>query len=379
MRRIIATLVLASGLPLLGASDAAADEGGFSFFVRHDSDDTTVVAPRVSAAAVIEDRTRITGAYSADVWTSASIDIRTAATARIVEQRDQIDFSASHEFDDVLIGAAYYYSGENDYWSHGFTLRSTQDLFGNTTTLEEQVRFVYDIVGRSGDPGFEEPSTTYGAKIVLTQILSPDAILQLGYEGLLKEGFQSSTYRFVGIGGDGVCGWNWDVALEEGQPGTATLCLPELHPDIRIRNAAVARFRYAFSRDSSAGVGYRFYIDTWGVMSHTAAAQIAWIPSPDQVFTLRYRFYQQTAASFYDSVYDEDELANTAYLTRDRELSPMFSNRVALSYQGIARLGNEVSLRVAIAVGGTVFAYSDFIGLDEVFSLDVTTAVTLDL
>ena len=57
----------------------------------------------------------------------------------------------------------------------------------------------------------------------------------------------------------------------------------------------------------------------------------------------------------------------------------MFSNRVALSYQGIARLGNEVSLRVAIAVGGTVFAYSDFIGLDEVFSLDVTTAVTLDL
>lgn len=378
MRRRIAILVLGLGLTLLGSSRAAANEGGVSLFVRADSDQTTVIAPRVTATAVVEDRTRITGSYSADVWTAASIDIRTAATVPITEQRDQVDFSLSHEFDDVTIGGSYYYSGENDYWSHGFTLRSLQELNSNMTTLEEQVRFVYDINGRSGDPNFNEPSTTYGAKIVFTQILTPEAIFQLAYEGLFKVGFQSSVYRFVGIGGDGICGWNPEGGPDGmGGPGTATLCIPEVHPNTRQRNAAVARFRYAFSDDSSAGVGYRFYIDTWGVMSHTAAAQIAWIPAPDQVFTLRYRFYTQTAANFYEREYDQAD--TRPYLTRDRELSPMFSNRVAISYQGIADLGDDVRLKVAIAVGGTVFVYSRFIGLDEVYSLDVTSAVTLEL
>ncbi len=374
MRRSIATLVLALGLPLFGAPVARADEGGFSLFFRQDSDSTTVIAPRVSAVGVIEDRTRISGSYSADVWTAASIDIRTAATVPITEQRDQVDFSLSHEFDDVTIGGSYYYSGENDYWSHGFTLRSVQDLFGNTTTLEESVRFVYDVVGRSGEPDFNEPSTTYGAKLILTQILSPEAILQIGYEGMIKEGFMQSTYRFVGIGGDGVCGFNPDSQ----QPGTATQCVPEYHPDFRLRNAAVARFRYAFSDDSSAGLGYRFYIDTWGVTSHTVAAQIAWIPEPSQVLTLRYRFYTQEAASFYRQTYDPME-GIPPFLTRDRELSPMFSNRVAVSYQGIAQLDPDTRLKIALAVGGTVFAYSRFTGLTEVFSIDVTTAVTLEL
>ncbi|MGE0791253.1 MAG: DUF3570 domain-containing protein [Sandaracinaceae bacterium] len=361
------------GALLTPAPSARANEGALSLFVRADSDRTTVIAPRVSALAVVEDRTRISGSYSADVWTSASIDIRTAATVPITEQRDQVDLSVSHELDDVTLGASYYYSGENDYWSHAFTLRSVQDLNGNTTTLEEQVRFVYDIVGRSGDPNFNRPTQTYGAKIVLTQILSPQAIFQLAYEGSFREGYQASPYRFVGIGGDGMCGWNPDV----GQVGTALQCVPEVHPDTRQRNAAVARVRYAFSDDSSAGVEYRFYVDTWGILSHTAAAQIAWIPSPDQVFTLRYRFYQQSAATFYERVYDTAD--NRAYVTRDRENSPLFSNRVAISYQGIASLTDDVRLKLAIAVGGTVFVYTDFIGLSEVYSLDVTGAVTLEL
>lgn len=371
--RLLATLALGLALPLVGAAPAAANEGGISLFVRQDSDETFVIAPRVSATAVVEDRTQITGAYSADVWTAASIDIRTAATAPITEQRDQVDFSLSHELDDVTFAGAYYYSGENDYWSHGFTLRSIQELNGNATTLEESVRFIYDINGRSGDPQFEEPAATYGAKLVLTQIFSAEAILQIGYEGMYRDGFQASVYRYVGVGGDGVCGWN----PETGAPGSAELCLPEVHPLTRLRNAAVARFRYAFSDDSSAGVGYRFYVDTWGVISHTAAAQIAWIPSPDQVLTLRYRFYTQTAANFYERVYDSAD--NRAFLTRDRELSPMFSNRVALSYQGIAQLSPDVKLKVSFAVGGTVFVYSEFIGLDEVYSLDVTSAIALDL
>lgn len=364
----VAVIVIAV---FVAARPAGANEGGVSLFVRGDSDQTIVVSPRASARAVLDDeRTRIDAAYAADIWTSASIDIRTAATPAVTEQRDQVDLAVQHELDDVTLGGSYYYSGEHDYWSHGFTLRSVQELLGGSTTLEESFRFVHDLVGRAGDPAFERPLDSFNLRLVLNQVLSPQAIIQVAWEGAYRTGFQSSPYRFVALGGDagdnGLCG------------GSAGLCVPEAHPGTRIRNAFVAKGRFAFSRDSSAGVEYRFYFDDWGVTSHTAIAQIAWIPERNQVLTLRYRFYAQTAASFYQARYED---ANLGYrlVTRDRELSSMLSNRLAASYQGRAELSRDVTLKVSVAVGGTIFVYDDYIGLDEVYGLDGTLAFALEL
>lgn len=364
-------------------STAAADEGGVSLFFRVDSDQTTVISPRVNASATLpDDRTTIRGAYMADVWTGASIDVRTAATYRrprdpsddnppiraITEQRDQVDFSAQHEFDDVTLGGSYYFSGEHDYWSHGFSLRVLEEL-GSSTTFEQAITYNHDIIGRAGDPVFEETLDGFGWRLVLTQILTPEAIMQVAYDGSYRAGFQSSVYRYVGLGGDDTrCG------------GNSLLCVPESHPRERQRNAFVLRGRFAFGQNASAGLGYRFYFDTWGVLSHTARAQIAWIPERNQTITLRYRFYTQSAAFFYENAYPRPR-ANSVILgyTRDRELSPTFSNRLALSYMGRWQIADEVSLKFAVAIGGTVFVYPDFAGLDEVYALDTTFAFTLEL
>jgi hypothetical protein len=353
---------------MLGLTPGAqANEGTASIFVRGDTDQTTVISPHAGVQARFnEDRTTADVGYTADIWTSASIDIRTAATQAVTEQRDQIDVAANHEFDNATLGASYYFSGENDYWSHGVGLNSSQELANNTTTFEESFRFSYDTVGRSGDDQFSRPLSTYGLRLVLTQILSGKALVQAVWEGAYRQGFQSSPYRFVGLGGDGWCG------------GTATLCVPEAHPDTRIRNAFVLRGRYALSSDTSAGIGYRLYIDDWGVTGHTAVAQVAWLPADETTLTLRYRFYTQTAATFYRSVYPEPG-GQLRYATRDRELSPMFSNRVALSFEKSFDVGDDISLYLGLAVGATVFVYEDFVGLDEVFAGDATLALTLEL
>jgi len=358
---------IALGSLLVFNPNAYANEGTASVFVRGDTDATTVISPHAAVQARFnEERTTADVGYTADVWTSASIDIRTAATAPITEQRDQIDAALNHEFDDATLGASYYFSGENDYWSHGIGLNSSQELPNGSTTFEESFKFAYDTVGRSGDDGFSRPLTSYGLRLVMTQILSGKALVQAVWEGAYRQGFQSSPYRFVGLGGDGQCG------------GTASLCVPEAHPDTRIRNAFVARGRYALSADTSAGIGYRFYFDDWGVSAHTAVAQIAWLPLPEATLTLRYRFYTQSAATFYRSVYPEP-VGELRYATRDRELSPMFSNRVALSFDKRFGLNDDVGLRLGLAVGGTVFVYQDFVGLSEVFAGDATIALTLEL
>ncbi len=344
-----------------------ANDGTASVFVRGDTDHTTVISPHAGVQTRFNaDRTTANVGYTADIWTSASIDIRTAATKAVSEQRDQIDVGVGHELDNATLNASYYFSGENDYTSHGVGLSSTQELANNTTTFEESFHYSYDLVGRSGDANFSRPLSTYGLRLVMTQILSPKALVQGVWEGAYRQGFQSSPYRFVGLGGDGQCG------------GTAILCVPEAHPDTRIRNAFVVRGRYALSSDTSAGIGYRFYFDDWGVAAHTAIAQVAWLPSEDTVLTLRYRFYTQSAAGFYRSTYPAPTGA-LRYVTRDRELSPMFSNRVALSFEKSFDVSDDIAIRLGLAVGGTVFVYQDFVGLNEVFAGDATLALSLEL
>jgi len=345
----------------------AANEGSVGFFVRSDTDDTTVISPRAAVAAALDEgRTRVDASYTADIWTSASIDIRTAATVPVTEQRDQLDVGASHEIEDITLGAAYYFSTETDYDSHAIAVHSTQYLGQKMTTLEERASFGHAFIGRSGDPHFGRELTTVGVRLAITQIIDAQTLVQGIYELSHLEGYQSSPYRYVGMGGDGQCG------------GSAVLCLPEAHPELRTRHSVAAQARHALSDDSSAGLGYRFYIDDWGVMSHTAVAQVAWLPGEDQTITLRYRYYQQTASNFYRSVYGTPS-GPLRYITSDKELSPMFSNRIALGYDARFDLGGDVGLRFALALGGTIFSYNDFPGLGDVYSGDASVAFTLEL
>ena len=360
-------LALAVVFALGGRSHADSFSSGV--FVRADTDDTTVIAPRIGADMDLDDdgRTRMNLAYAADIWTSASIDIRTAATKAITEQRDELTGGISHDLTDLTIGASGYYSHENDYTATGASVYAIQRLGEGSASLEERLKLGYDIAGRSGDADFARPLGTLGGRFVFSQYLSADSILQLAYETSYREGYQANPYRFVGMGGDGRC------------QGTATLCLPEVHPDTRFRHAFVVQARHSLSDDASFGYGYRFYIDSWGVDSHTGMAQLAWWVGDESTITLRYRFNFQGEADFYRAQYPVP-VGELRFITRDRELSPLFSNRAALSYEATLDLDDwGTALRIALAFGGTVFAYRDFVGLDEVVAADATLALTLEL
>src|SRR5262245_46082677 len=80
-------LACVSVWPELGAAQQAAS----AVYVRTDTDQTLVITPRVSVEAPVDDATRLNAAYSADVWSSASIDIRTSASRPVTERRDEIN------------------------------------------------------------------------------------------------------------------------------------------------------------------------------------------------------------------------------------------------------------------------------------------------
>ena len=355
-------------LAWLPAAVVSADEIATGVFVRTDSDGTTVVSPRVRGrATVIDDVTTVDAAYAADIWTSASIDVRTAATRAVTEQRDELDVSIARELEDTTIRASYRLSVESDYTSHGGSVGATRGFADNSATVAATLSAAYDSVERSGDLTFSRPLSTVGGRVAYTQILDPDTLLQGAYEIERREGYQASPYRFVGVGGDGDCA------------GTAQLCVPEAHPSLRVRHAFVLRGRRAFGEALSAGASYRLYVDDWGLLSHTLSADAAYIAAERTTLRAGYRFYTQSRASFYLPRYPMPA-GEIRLISRDRELSAMSDHRLSIAVEHALDLSDAgPTLRLTLAGGVTYLAYSEFVGLDHVVAWDATVAAVVEL
>lgn len=363
---VVSLIVLWSSW-LFGSGAAHADSVSSGVFVRADSDHTMVVSPRAHLSKTVVDTTVFDVSYAADIWTSASVDIRASATKPVTEQRDELDTSVSHSWDDLTLTGAYRYSVEHDYVSHGVTASGSLDLAQNNTRLGANAFAFIDSVGRAGTPTFHRGLTTAGARLSFTQILGVKTLGQLSYELGHLQGYQASPYRMVGFGGTG-------FGCERSQ----SLCLLEHEPERRTRHALALMLRHALSDTFSAGVSYRMYVDDWGLLSHTLSAQLAWMLSELTQITLQYRFYTQTGVDFYRMIYPVEASAG-AYTTRDREQSPMHDQRLGLELQqlfAIDERGTKLALRAN--VGGLEYDYRAFAGLSRVRALEVTFALGLE-
>ena len=346
-----------------------------ALYVRADSDDTTVWAPRLNMGSRLGDGTTLAATYAVDAWTGASIDVVTAATEAIHEVRQEVTPSIAHEFSDVTLAAGYRYSGENDYWSHGGVLSADIDMASNNTTLGIALMGAMDTVGRSGDPGFKRPQDSIGGKVGLTQVLSSWAVGQLAWDVQRLTGYLASPYRAVAVGGDGLC---YRTVGSQDVPSIASafaapLCLPESHPHERIRNAVSGKLRMSIGSAGSIGVNYRFYFDDWAIQSHTIWPDLALLIGEHGTLTLMFRYYTQTDSSFYKPRYLSQN-QDLRYITRDRKMSALYNYRVGAEYIHDVELGEsgDAVLKLALRGGLTRIHYQAFIGLSEVDVLELT-------
>ncbi|HEX6241577.1 MAG TPA: hypothetical protein VFZ61_11805, partial [Polyangiales bacterium] len=88
-----------------------------------------------------------------------------------------------------------------------------------------------------------------------------------------------------------------------------------------------------------------------------------------------YRYYTQSEADFYRPRY----LTGPAlgYLTRDRELSALYSNRVGLGYTHEFHVREHTRLTLGARLGLTRFRYLAFVGLSQVDALEATALLAL--
>lgn len=341
-------------------------EAGSATYVRTDTNATTVISPTARVSGTIDENITLGGSYIMDAWTGASVDIVTAATGTVREFRHELNAGGGYIGDKVSATASYRYSTENDYWSHGGSVRTAVELFQRNTVFALDLFGARDRVGRFGDDNFEERVWNGGGRLTYTQIIDKKTLGEIAWESTRIGGFQSSPYRFVAIGGDGTCA------------SLAPLCVPEQNPTARWRHAFNLRTRRAFTDWMSLGFSYRYYFDNWDVQSHTLEPDAAFLPTRAGVLRLRYRYYTQAEASFYRPRYfglDDTD----GFVTRDRKLSALFTHTAGVGYQHRFGPGTgETVILAGFSSAYSFFRYLAFVGLERVHVLELTASLGLE-
>jgi hypothetical protein len=102
----------------------------------------------------------------------------------------------------------------------------------------------------------------------------------------------------------------------------------ERMPDTRLKIPIGVRLNQYISENFVLRSYYRFYFDDWGIKSHTLDAELA--IKIGEKFTLypNYRFYNQTAADYFDPF--EQLLSTSTYYTSDFDLSRYHAHQYGL-------------------------------------------------
>jgi hypothetical protein len=291
-----------------------------------DTDSTLVLRPRVSARGAIDDVV-LAGAYTADVISSASIDVVTRASRPIEEARHQLDAQASWLGErGLVLGGGYSFGIEPDFDTHALTLRGAYDL--DPERMWHGVVSITALTNRYGsviDPSFDERTYTLQVAVALARVLDARGVARGAIEASVVSGFQASPYRNVRLG-------NWTAQRYTGSDPSAGAYLfsgvtgvaREQHPDRRLRMRAVIDVVREVERNFALFGSTAGYVDDWGIGAFEVALEARWEPERDLLFRLGGRMYLQTAAWFWRRRYftiDETQ----GILTDDKELGPLHS------------------------------------------------------
>ncbi len=293
--------------------------------------------------------TSFVGNYYVDMVSSASIDVVTTASP-YTEERTQWSLGMDYLRGNTTITTNYTSSVESDFDATTYSFAVSQDMFGDLTTLSLSYAYGDDVVGRSDDPGFERENRRQHYGLGLTQIFTRNLITSLNFETITDEGFLNNPYRSVRY-------------ADAGQP-RGYAYEPELYPSTRTSNALGVRARYFLPYRAAVQGEYRFYTDTWDIVSHTAS--LTYIhPWRDWTFEAKYRFHDQTGAHFFRDIFSRSEATN--FRGRDKELSPLTSSTVKLmaTYEFLDNGWNFIDR------GSVTFSY-DFLTIDYEEFRDLT-------
>jgi hypothetical protein len=242
-------------------------------------------------------------------------------TGGIYDQRQALSGTLSGKIMDLSLAASGGNSTEWDYISNFFNVDATLDVNQKMTTLAAGFGYASDTVwADGGERGRIHQQYTNGQYIGgnkdtfqgllgVTQVLDKNSLLQLNLTVSNSTGFLSDPYKSAWVNNVPSAGSLGPVQAFCRQSARfafqGNLCA-DTRPGARTQEALLLRYVRDIPELNAAAIhlDYRFYSDNWNVSSHTFAAE--WIqPLPYEIVLAPHvRYYTQSAASFYQTVYE---------------------------------------------------------------------------
>ncbi|MEL7536110.1 MAG: DUF3570 domain-containing protein [Pseudomonadota bacterium] len=333
---LLTTIVFALGAR--GAEAAVLPEDRVDvLYHRYDGDDITIDGPSVLVRKKIGKNFSLDANYYVDTISSASIDVRVAAS-RYEEERTQYSVGATYLHNKTIMNAGFVKSDENDFEAETWFVGISQDMFGDLTTVSMSYARGNDIIRATGSPDFEETADRQSYSVGLTQVLTRSLIAAVQFETITDEGWLNNPYRFYRF---------------PNETGDGFLTAQEIYPNTRTSNATAVTAKYYLPYRAAVHGRYRYYTDTFGIVAHTGEIGYTHPWGNDWIFSLALRHYTQTQADFYADLFPFQDSQN--FLARDKEMSTFQNNTVTL---GVVREFDNINF--AGLEKGTVNLFWDF-------------------
>ncbi|HSH89613.1 MAG TPA: DUF3570 domain-containing protein [Ramlibacter sp.] len=286
----------------------------------------TVQSPQVYILAPVAGKWSFEGTRVVDSVSGATPRLHTftsSATPYMTDHRDATDVKVTRYFHRAAIAVGAAYSDENDYLSRTLGMEARFSSEDNNQTWNFGFARSQDKIDTSATGGFAfgERRRTTEAIAGLTQVLTPNDVVQLQLTRSIGSGYYSDPYK-------------------------------DFDRRPRRRNATIAHLRWNHhfdGPDASLRTSWRYYADSFGIRSHTLSGEWvrtmgAWTIAPG------IRYYRQSAASFYF-----DPVPNAAGVP-DIVLTALSTIPLTGFRSGDARLAAFGAVTISLKVGYAISA-----------------------
>ncbi|WP_211197917.1 DUF3570 domain-containing protein [Permianibacter fluminis] len=292
--------------------------------------------------------------YYVDNVSSASVDVQfISGASRYSEQRKEQSIGVDYLNNKTTMSMGYTTSKESDYDATTAFFGVSQDFFGDLTSISLGYSQGNDEVSQNNYTGHVITSTTHKGdvnrqnyRLNLSQILTKNFVMNLGFETISDEGFLNNPYRQVRyLNDDGI---NFTLQNEK-------------YPETRTSDTVALRGIYYLPWRASIRGEYRYFTDTWGIEATSVEVRYVHPWDDNWLFEFKVRQYDQTKADFYSDLFPRESAFN--FLARDKEMSTYTSRSIGIgasySFTGFS-LGPFEQFKLNLYVDHFEFDYDDF-------------------
>lgn len=229
----------------------------------------------------------------------------------IVDKRRQVSAKINYYIPDAVLSLDGGYSTENDFQSFFSNASAKWEFNKKNTVLETGFGYVHNIstpvkknteyLYVSAAPNYSDnkgQNDAYKMHLGLNQIINKNFYIQQTAELSISDGDLSDPYKIILYVGNDTLNWPNSTTLADVKVGS------ERRPNQKTTGAFVTSLvHYVPPFDGSLHFDYRFAMNSWQMRSHTFNLSYTQPISTGWEVTPKFRYYTQSAASFYALVF----------------------------------------------------------------------------